>query len=72
MSFRVDVQDSEEWRRIEEIFLAAADKDGPSRARYLDEACAGDATVRTEVESLLAAEAEGRTEITSLIRGSEF
>jgi serine/threonine protein kinase len=70
MSFRVDVQDSEEWRRIEEIFLAAADKDGPSRARYLDEACAGDATVRTEVESLLAAEAEGRTEITSLIRGS--
>ena len=45
-----------DWARIEEIFLAAADLSGADRARYLDDACGGDATLRDEVESLLTAD----------------
>jgi eukaryotic-like serine/threonine-protein kinase len=36
-----------------EIFLAALDKDPSERAAFLDEACAGDETVRRGVETLL-------------------
>ena len=68
----MDARNSESWQRIEEVFLAAADLDQPRRDRYLDSSCAGDANLRAEVESLLAAEADGRTEITSLVRSSLF
>jgi serine/threonine protein kinase len=66
----VEVQDQEAWKHIEEIFLFAADIEGAERDRYLDKVCADDANVRLEVDALLAAEAGGHTEITSLIRGS--
>jgi serine/threonine protein kinase len=66
----VEVQNPEAWKHIEEIFLFAADIEGTERDRYLDTACAGDANKRVEVDALLAAEAGGHTEITSLIRDS--
>ena len=44
-----------DWRRIEEVFHAALPLDADARAAYLDGACAGDAALRAEVESLLAA-----------------
>jgi serine/threonine-protein kinase len=37
-----------------EIFSDAAIRDAASRAQFLDRACAGDAKLRAEVESLLA------------------
>ncbi|MBM3763956.1 MAG: serine/threonine protein kinase [Acidobacteria bacterium] len=49
-----------DWTRIEEIFLAAADLAGADRTRYLDDACADDAALRREVESLL--NADGKAE----------
>jgi len=48
-----------QWRRVEEIFLAALEKPGTDRARYLKEACLGNTRIRREVESLLSHEEGG-------------
>ena len=45
----------ERWARIGEIFGAASELPESERAAFLDEACAGDDTIRAEVEGLLAA-----------------
>lgn len=50
--------DSLRWRRIDELFSRARALDGPERERFLDEACAGDAALHTELVSLLAASAD--------------
>ena len=43
-------------QRIQDVFLAASAIDGPAaRARFLDDACAGDAGLRSRVEVLLRA-----------------
>ncbi|MCA1613157.1 MAG: serine/threonine-protein kinase [Acidobacteria bacterium] len=46
---------AERWKQIDEVFDAALERGGGERASYLDEACAGDAELRREVESLLDA-----------------
>jgi eukaryotic-like serine/threonine-protein kinase len=53
--------DADRWAEIERIFHAAAARQGAERAALLADACAGDADLRREVESLLAgsASAEG-------------
>jgi hypothetical protein len=45
---------AERWRRVEELYHAALTRDEQARAAFLAEACAGDGTLRQEVESLLA------------------
>ncbi len=47
---------TEHHERLQAIFLDAADLAGPARAAFLDEACAGDAGLRSEIEALLACE----------------
>mgnify|MGYP005853636901 CR=1 FL=1 len=44
------------WREIERLFGEAADLPPTERAGFLDHACAGDTTLRGEVESLLASD----------------
>jgi serine/threonine-protein kinase len=44
-----------DWERIESLFHAAQRLDAENRVTYLDDLCAGDAPLRAEVESLLAA-----------------
>ena len=44
----------ERRQRIERIYHAARDRDASQRAAFLDGACAGDESLRLEVESLLA------------------
>jgi tetratricopeptide (TPR) repeat protein len=46
------------WQRIETILGQALDLPSGERNAYLDETCAGDADLRAEVESLLAADRE--------------
>jgi len=46
--------DSERWKRIDEIFHAALDRDSSARAKFLQEACKDDDSLRIEVETLLA------------------
>ena len=50
---------AEHWQRIEEIFQSALDHAPQQRAAWLDEACAGDLELRSEVASLLAAHESG-------------
>ena len=45
--------DAERWRRINTLFHAALERDPDGREAFIDEACAGDAALRTEVLSLL-------------------
>jgi len=43
-----------DWKIVEELFLAAADHTPEERSAFLEQACAGNALLRSEVESLLA------------------
>jgi serine/threonine-protein kinase len=43
------------WTRIEEILAGALEREPAARAAFLEEACGGDAALRGEVDSLLAA-----------------
>ena len=45
--------DADRWRRINELFHAALERDPGSRETFIDEACAGDPDLRMEVLSLL-------------------
>src|SRR5262245_35682858 len=45
----------ERWRQIDTILGAALEREPGQRDAFLSEACAGDATLRREVDSLLAA-----------------
>jgi serine/threonine protein kinase len=44
----------ERWKEIERLFNAALELEPARRAAFLNEACAGDDSLRAEVESLLA------------------
>ena len=46
---------------VEEMFHAALDREPPEVAAFLDEQCTGDASLRREVEALLAAHREAGT-----------
>jgi serine/threonine protein kinase len=50
-----DPMDAEEWARVRAILHRALELAPELRLAYLDDACRGDAHLRTEVESLLAA-----------------
>lgn len=51
--------DADRWQQIQDIYLDAADLPPGEREAFLTDACRGDADLRTEVESLLAAEETG-------------
>lgn len=42
-----------DWDRVREVFHGAVEQEGAERLQYLSVACAGDAALRSEVESLL-------------------
>jgi Tol biopolymer transport system component len=44
------------WRRVADVYDAAMDREAAARGPFLAEACAGDADLRREVDSLLAQE----------------
>lgn len=48
----------EYWQRIKELFNAAVEYEPAARARFLEEACAGDPGLLAQVESLLASDEE--------------
>ncbi len=53
----------ERWRRVEEIFQNALDLPACDRTQYVARECGDDATLRAEVESLIAASSENSTVI---------
>ncbi len=46
---------SERWQQIDKLVETALEQEESQRAAFLEEACAGDETLRQEVETLLAA-----------------
>jgi serine/threonine protein kinase len=48
----------ERWQKLDRIFSEALDRAPEDRAVFLDQACAGDANLRLEVEALLAQDAD--------------
>jgi hypothetical protein len=44
----------ERWQKIDELFHAAVERNDGERAAFLDDACAGDESLRKQVEALLA------------------
>ncbi len=46
----------ERWRSVEQIYIEAVQREGDARADWLTHACGNDATLRQDVESLLACE----------------
>src|SRR5215471_6333532 len=58
------------WDRVQQLFLAAADLPPGEQRRLLDESCNGDAVLRGEVESLLAADGRNGESISQAV-GSE-
>lgn len=46
--------DSARWRQVEQLYHAALEKEQGERAAFLKQACAGDASLYEEVESLLS------------------
>src|SRR5262245_9272142 len=46
----------ERWVQIQSLYYAARERDSELRVTFLDEACAGDESLRLEVESLLASD----------------
>ena len=51
--------DPDNWDRVQQLFLSAADLAAGERGRFLDSACANDPELRAEVESLLSADQHG-------------
>jgi len=49
---------AERWQQVERLYHAALERDSGQRAAFLDEACAGDESLRREVESLLACQTQ--------------
>ncbi len=47
---------NQRWQQIDELFHAAAERAPHERAAFLNDACAGNDSLRREVESLLAAD----------------
>src|SRR5262245_2698005 len=41
------------WRKVDELFEAALEREPKSRAAFLDEVCGGDKDLRREVEKML-------------------
>jgi hypothetical protein len=53
---------TDRWRMIEEIFHNALERDFDERRNYLDQVCAFDQLLRTEVESLLSSNDEAKAD----------
>jgi serine/threonine-protein kinase len=54
-----------DWEKIEQLYHAALKHAANERAGFLNEACAGDSSLRQEVESLLAYDGPAQRFITS-------
>ena len=62
---------TERQKRVEDLYLSALRKGGPERAKFLDEACAGDDELRKEVESFLGNHGPSRESLEGSTPGTE-
>ncbi len=57
-----------DWERIETLFQAAVELPAAARPQFLDDVCKGDAALREEVDSLLAADADNGEAINAAVQ----
>jgi len=69
-STAVKPPDPQLWKRVEEVFQAVVELPLSRRQAFLAEACGGDAVLRGEVKSLLAADAEAHEFLETLALGA--
>jgi serine/threonine protein kinase len=62
--------DAERWRRIENLFLLAVEKDAAQQAALLDERCGDDGELRLEVERLLTADRGAASRLSEAVSGT--
>ena len=53
----------ERWQQLKQIFQSAVERDPAERSTFLDQACANDPALRSEVESLIALHDQTRASI---------
>ncbi len=58
------------WECVKEVFAAAAELPPGERREMLDRECAGDPSLRTEVESLLAADDRAGRLVEGIVAGA--
>ena len=58
-----------DWEKIQRLFFDAVDLPKDERARFLENACAGDQRVRSEVESLLLTDIEKAHDFDAIVTG---
>ena len=56
----------EDWRKVREILEQALELAPGDRAAYLEKACVGDRALRSEVDSLIASNAQASTDFLQL------
>ena len=52
--------DAERWRKIEQLYHAALEREARDRPAFLQQACAGDEELHHKVEALLARDKEAQ------------
>ncbi len=62
----------DKWQEVQDLFSAALDLPADQRSEFLSQACAADAMLRAEVESLLAAHSKGTDVIEAPALGQGF
>jgi hypothetical protein len=61
--------DAERWRRVQELFHSALDREPQERQVFPDVSCSGDIDLRREVELLLAKEQEAESFLETPVMG---
>ena len=59
--------DPDRWRRVEDLFHQALERDEPARGRFLNEHCHGDPELRREVDQWLAADAHAPAHLAAAV-----
>ena len=58
---------AERWKRVQELFLEAAELPPAGRAAFLDRECAGQAELRQEIDSLFEYDGDAHAPLTAVI-----
>src|SRR5262245_31759462 len=62
--------DPERWKRVEDLFHQALEREDPARGRFLDQECGGDLELRHEVDRWLAADREASARLDAAVGGA--
>src|SRR5438046_2484728 len=62
----------ERWQQVKQIFQSALERNPAERSAFLTEACAGDAALRGEVESLISSHKQAGDSIEAMAMEAEY